>query len=322
MLGKTEHEVLKFLESGSGRYVGGSVIAKRLGISRAAVSKAVASLRRKGFLIESHPKRGYRLSSSDSLSEANGFLRLLDTKVRFSVHYFKYLPSTQDVAGGLAERGAPEGTVVVAEEMSSGRGRMGRAWHAPPGGLWMTVLLRPGIPPEGMQVLSLLSGVAVAEAINDVSGLRAELKWPNDVLVEGRKVCGILVEASVEADVIDYVLLGIGINVNNDLPEDLKDLATSLRALLRKRIPRVLLLAVTLSRLDALYEEFKRGKVKKILNRWTSLSCTIGREVEAIYRGRTVRGKAIGLREDGSLILRLKDGSLEAVSAGDVVHLR
>ena len=322
MFGEVERNVLKFLEESCGEYVSGSFIAKKLNVTRAAVSKAVANLRRKGFMIDSHPKRGYRLIFLDDLRETNCILRELKMKLKFTVNYLTSTSSTQDVAKSLAEHGAPEGTIVIAEEMSAGRGRLGRKWHATSGGLWMTIVLRPNVPPVKMQLISLLAGVAVAKALANLYGLKPKLKWPNDVLINDRKVCGILAEASIEADAINYILLGVGINVNNEIPEDLKNVAISVKEALGKTVPRALILRAFLVELDKLYAEFNRGNTRRIIEDWKKYASTIGKKVRAIYRDRAIEGLAVDVKNDGSLVLKLEDGSIAVINAGDIIHLR
>ena len=310
------------LKEAGGEYLSGSLLAKRLGVSRAAVSKAVARLRKRGFIVESHPRLGYRLVVSDDLSEAQAYMSGLSTKVRYVLHYLPSTTSTQDVAKTLAEHGAPEGTVVVAEEMTAGRGRLGRRWHAAPGGLWMTVILRPRCPPAKIQLFSILSGVAAAQAIEGVCGVRTEVKWPNDVLIGGRKACGVLVEASVEADTVAYLLLGVGINVNNELPEELKGLAVSLKEVVGRAVPRLPLLTAFLLRLDDLYERLRRGDSEGIIREWRNRASTLGRRVRAICYDAVIEGVAVGVARDGALLLRTKDGSIRVVRTGDIIHLR
>lgn len=319
---KLSDRVLKVLERREGEFISGSSIATELGVSRTAVSKAIASLRRKGFVIKSHPRLGYKLVWSDDLSTAQQYLSDLHTELKFTVYYLPSTRSTQDVARNLAEEGVPEGVVILAERQTAGRGRLGRTWYSEPGGLWMTLVLRPKISPMQVQLLSLLAGVAIARAIKNLYDLSPGLKWPNDVLVEARKVCGILVEVSAETDVINYSLLGIGINVNNKLPSELRESATSIHEILGKRVPRIPLLRAVLIEIDRMYEHLKRGRKEALIKEWKKYSTTLGRRVRVIYSDREFEGEAIDIGGDGSLILRLNDGSKIRVTVGDIVHLR
>ncbi len=289
--------------------------------SRATVSRAVRSLTRRGFPIEVHPGMGYRALDPDDLSLAPQVVRYLDTGIRFTAHYVESCTSTQDLADALAREGSPEGTVVLAETMERGRGRMGRRWVAGRGGLWLTAVLRPRL--TGVtHLLSLVAGVAVARAIEEVAEVRAGVKWPNDVLTGERKVAGILIEGKAEADRLQYLLVGVGVNVNNELPEELSTTATTLAKVTGRSIPRLPLLASTLRNLDQLYGALNRGEVGYLLGEWRKLSVTLGREVKALTPDGEVVGVAEDVAEDGALLVRAPSGVVRRVYVGDVVHLR
>lgn len=303
-------------------FMSGSEIANKLGISRSMVHKIIELLRSKGYIIESHPRRGYKLLFVDDLSLAGTYLSYLDTRIKYSVHYVRSCTSTQGIAKSLAELGAPEGLVVIAEEMSQGRGRLGRKWYALKGGLWVSILLRPKYL-RALQLLSLVSGLSVVKALSKMLSISdVKLKWPNDVLYDEKKLAGILVEGSVEADEVHYVIVGIGINVNNDVPKEIENLAISLKAMLGHEIPRVPLLRSLIKEFDTLYDELITGNTGKIINEWTRYSSTIGRKVKVITYGEVIEGIAKGLRSDGSLIVVDDYGKKRIVYAGDVIHLR
>jgi len=313
--------VLTLLLKAGGDFVSGAEIANAVGVSRPTVHRAVEELRERGYLIESHPRRGYRIILEDDLSTANYYVKslLANVPIRYTVHYVEKCRSTQDVAEALAREGADEGLVVVAEEMSDGRGRLGRRWVAGKGGLWFTILLRPPAV-EGLQLISLGAGVAVAEALRELHGVRALLKWPNDVLVNGRKLCGVLIEGRMEADRVHYVLVGVGINVNNDVPEDLRSYAVTLKELLGTPVPRVPLLAAVLVKFAGIYALIKQGRYGEVLRVWRKLSSTLGRNVRVIMYGDVIEGRAVDVDADGSLIIEAR-GALRKVYAGDVIHL-
>ncbi len=317
-----ERAVLALLLRAGGDFVSGAEIANAVGVSRPTVHRVVEELRDRGYLIESHPRRGYRLVLEDDLSTANYYIKslLTNTPIRYSVHYVERCRSTQDIAEALAREGAEEGLVVVAEEMTGGRGRLGRKWVASRGGLWFTILLRPPTV-EGLQLISLGVGVAVAEALRELHGVEATLKWPNDVLVDGRKLCGILVEGRMEADRIHYVLVGVGVNVNNDIPEDLRGSAVSLKELLEALVPRVPLLAAVLVKFAGIYALLRQGEYGEVLLRWKKLSSTLGRSVRVVMHDEVIEGKAVDVDVDGSLVVEVR-GTLRKVYAGDVIHLR
>ncbi len=313
-----EREILRILRSRSG-FVSCSEIANALGVSKALVSKLVNNLRRMGFVIESHPRYGYRLLEVDDLSMLSRYPP--DVGIPITVHYLRKCSSTQDVAALLAEEGAEEGTLVVAEEMDKGRGRMGRRWAAPRGGLWFTLVLRPRRL-EYLHALSLCMGVAVARAIRNVTEVGVELKWPNDVVFQGKKLGGILVEAKVEADVVRYVLVGVGINVNNELPPELRGFAVSLREVLGRRVARVPLLRACISAMMQYYSFLRDGKLDKVLKEWRNLSCTLGKRVRvSMIDGRSLEGVAEDVDDVGRLVLKLDTGERILIDAGDVEHL-
>jgi len=314
-----EREVLKILRESRG-YVSGTDIAAALGISRALVNRIVGKLKSLGFVIEAHPRRGYALLEIDDLSRAPEYAPRTPT-IEYRIHYIERCTSTQDVAEDLARAQAPEGTVIVAEEMSCGRGRLGRKWFAPRGGLWFTIILRPGAI-ERLHLLSLAAGVAVAEALNEMYSVSAGLKWPNDVVVGGKKLCGILVEAKAEADRVLYVLLGIGINVNNDIPPELRDQAIALREVLGRNVPRVELLRGVLISFAKWYSALKGRRYRDIVDAWKRHSATLGKRVRArLVTGEVVEGIAIDVDGYGRLVMRGDDGSLRYIDAGDIEHL-
>ncbi len=286
--------------------------------------RAIEKLRGMGYVIESHPRRGYRLLVGDDLSMAPQYITELlggRVSVRPLIHFVDACRSTQDIAEMFVrEVGVREGLVVVAERMTAGRGRMGREWHAPPGGLWFTVVLRPPLM-RGFQLLSIGAGVAVAEAIRELCGVNVRLKWPNDVTYEGMKVCGILVEGRFEADRPQYVLLGIGINVNNEIPEDLRNVAISLKEILGRDVPRLPLLAKVLMKIFEYYGLIREGKIDEVLRRWRRASETLGRRVKVIGIAETVSGVVVGIDSDGSLIIETSDGRRVRMYAGDVIHV-
>ncbi|RLF23507.1 MAG: biotin--[acetyl-CoA-carboxylase] ligase [Thermoprotei archaeon] len=316
-----EDKVLELLRREMGRYVSGTEIATILGVSRMAVNKAVSNLRKRGFLIEAHPRLGYRLLSLDDLRLLESYLRDLATALRYKVIYMEEVASTQDMARALAEEGAAEGTIVIAEEQSSGRGRLGRPWISPRGGLWFTILLRPRITPSRLALISLLSSVAIALGVMDITGLKPRLKWPNDVILKGRKLAGVLVEASVEADVVRHCLVGVGVNVNNKIPIELEGEAISLKEVLEAEVPRVVLMRSLIRRFDELYVALMRGMVRSILDVWRSLSDTLGRKVRVLSYQGELEGIATDIDEEGALILRI-DKKKMRVRAGDVIYLR
>ncbi|MEM1691470.1 MAG: biotin--[acetyl-CoA-carboxylase] ligase [Thermofilaceae archaeon] len=320
MSGELEAALLGELALSPG-FVSGEKLARALRVSRATVSRLARRLVEEGYPVEAHPKLGYRLVASDDLSAAARYVGALKASLSFTLCYLESCSSTQEVAAALAEAGAGEGTVVVAEEQTAGRGRLGRSWVSPRGGLWFTVLLRP----ESLRLshlLSLTAGVAVARSLRELFGVDAGLKWPNDVLVEGRKVAGILVEGSVEADRIRYALLGVGINVNNDLPPELRGSASSLKEFTGRPLPRVPLLLKVLKELDRAYSSLRSGAVESVLGEWRRLSVTLGKRVKVLSSDGVFEGVALDIDEWGGLLVESRDGGQRVFYAGDIVHLR
>jgi BirA family biotin operon repressor/biotin-[acetyl-CoA-carboxylase] ligase len=229
--------------------------------------------------------------------------------------------STQDVARDLAIKGEDEGVIVISRRMSEGRGRFGRRWISPEGGLWFTILFRPNRL-EGLQLMTLAGGLAVAEGIYNALGVRTGLKWPNDVLLDSKKVSGILSEASITAGHVDYVLLGVGINSNNDIPRELSSIAISLKEILGRCIDNVSLLVEVVKAVDKYYFSLSKGDVEVILDAWRSWSVTLKKVVKVVLPdGRWIIGKAIDLGDDGSLVVDV-DGARINVTSGEVYHLR
>ncbi|MCR4403368.1 MAG: biotin--[acetyl-CoA-carboxylase] ligase [Firmicutes bacterium] len=247
---------------------------------------------------------------------------LLPRSLEWKVIRLKEVDSTNAVAMRMAEAGAPEGTCVVAETQTGGRGRMGRVWHSPRGGLWFSVVLRPTVPPKDLGKLSLVAGVAVTETVREAAGLPAMMKWPNDVVVNGKKVSGTLMEGRWRGERVGHVVVGIGIDVAvdvTDLPQDVRALAGTLvppfdpsAAALREEI-----LDLALEKLGFLYGRFLSGGFLEILERVRVYSDTLGREIEAACSGGVVRGTAVDIDADGALVIRTSSGDLRVVS-GDV----
>jgi BirA family biotin operon repressor/biotin-[acetyl-CoA-carboxylase] ligase len=240
-----------------------------------------------------------------------------------AIYSFDVVESTNAEANRLAQDGAPEGTLIVADAQTKGRGRLGRTWVSPPvSGLYLSIILRPVHPPDWFPRLMLTAGVAVASAIQQI-GTTPQLKWPNDILIGDRKVGGILTEAVFNKRRIDFAVLGIGINVNteqDELPISIRNLATSLRLGLGKRVSRIDLLQILLYQLEQCYESLDTGAFPTILETWSEFDTTLGRVVEIFLPEKRVVGVAEALHQDGTLLVRDKKDCLHRIVAGDVVH--
>ena len=316
--------ILKALREAGDGSVSGAELSQRLGVSRAAVWARIEELRSLGYEIEASPHLGYRFLSAPDVLHADDLLSRLDDArvIGRDIRVFESTTSTNDVIEKLAHDGVKEGVVVLAESQTRGRGRLGRQWMSPAGkGLWFSVLLRPDLPPQATTQLTVASATALRRALAAETGLRPEIKWPNDILLSGKKVCGILTELSAEVDRVKYVILGIGVDVNlntADFPAELRDSATSLKAELGKALSRAELAVEILRQLDADYAKIISGGFAAIADEWEEHCTTIGRQVTIRAGDREVRGRAESLGEDGALLVRTEHGHLERVVGGDV----
>ena len=320
----TKKIILKTLYEKKDEYVPLEQLVNETGKSQKEVENEFDTLEDEGYIIN-HTKLGYRLIKTPNLLLPYEVKKGLKTKfMGKDIHYFKEVDSTNDVAKYLAENGAEEGTVVVAEIQNRGKGRRGKTWISPPGGVWMSIILRPDILPSRAPQLTLVTGVAVAETLKKELKLNVGIKWPNDILIGNKKVCGILTEVNASINKVNYVIVGIGIDMNVDVPlfpPDLQKGATSLKNELDTEINGAILVQKFLLNLEKLYSQFTADKFPDILNEWRSLSKTIGSRVEVRTRGKTVQGYAVGINKDGILILELDDGSLKKMISGECLHM-
>jgi BirA family biotin operon repressor/biotin-[acetyl-CoA-carboxylase] ligase len=294
-----------------------------MGVSRAAVWKQIRSLRFKGYKIESSTNRGYKLNCSPDILDAHLILSGLNTKfLGRDMRCFREVGSTNETARSIAG-GCGDGAVVLAEVQRDGRGRMARSWASPPGGIWMSLILRPEIPMAYAYRINMAVSVALSKAISGLYGLDAKIKWPNDLLINDRKLCGILTDISAEMDRIEYAIVGIGINANVDIkafPDEWS--ATSLREELGRDVSRVELIRRALQEIECAY--LKMGS-NEIYSQWCALSATIGKNVRISSVAGDFEGKACSLSEDGSLMVMVRaPGSegMKRVIAGDCIHIR
>ena len=317
-------KILKALRASGSEAVSGAELAEQLGVSRAAVWARIEELRALGYDIEASPHRGYRLVATPDVLHADDLLaRLGKTKViGRDIHVFQKTTSTSDIVEKLARDGVKEGAVVFAESQTRGRGRLGRKWVSPPGkGLWFSVLLRPKLRPQAVTQLTIAAATALLRAIRAATSLEPEIKWPNDILVGGKKMAGILTEMNAELDHVKHVILGIGVNVNltaRELPSELRQIATSIKIETGRDADRAELAVTILRALDADYNRVCSGKFETVANEWVRHCSTIGRDVIIQLGDRKVQGRAESLGDDGSLMLRTQHGHLERIIGGDV----
>ncbi len=320
----TKKKILKTLYEKKDEYIPVEEFVNETGKSQKEVENEFLTLEDEGYIIN-YSKSGYRLIKTPNLLLPYEVKRELKTNfIGHDIHYFKEVDSTNDVAKYLAEDGAEEGTMVIAEIQNRGKGRRGKTWISPPGGVWMSIILRPDIPPFNAPQLTLVTGVAVAETLKKECNLDVGIKWPNDILIGNKKVCGILTEVNASIDKVNYVVVGIGIDMNVDVPlfpPDLQKGATSLKNELDTEINGAILVQKFLLEFENIYNEFKEGKFPEILKEWRSLSKTIGNNVEVRTRGKTIRGEAVGINKEGILILELEDGSLRKIISGECLHI-
>ncbi len=241
-----------------------------------------------------------------------------------AIQSYETLESTNIQAKKMADSNAEEGTVVVASIQSKGKGRLNRTWISPEGGLWLSVILRPNIPPQKATLVTLMAANAVAETLSEY-GLEARIKWPNDVLIDGKKVCGILTEAKTMGNMIEYLILGIGINANfelSELPEDIRGASTTIKHELNKDISQDELFHRLLVHMDMYYGLLSASDYKKIIETWKEKSDTLGRHVKITTQKDSILGIAEDIDDTGALILKKNDGGIQKFSAGDCVYLR
>jgi BirA family biotin operon repressor/biotin-[acetyl-CoA-carboxylase] ligase len=304
--------------------VSGTDLSQQLGISRAAVWARIEALRALGYDIEASPHAGYRLLHVPDVLHADDLLsRLGGTKrIGRDIRVFQETTSTNDVIEKLARDDVSEGVVVFAESQTKGRGRLGRKWMSPAKkGLWFSVLLRPVLRPQAATQLTIASATALVRAIHTRTGLAPEIKWPNDVLISGRKVAGILTEMHAELDTVKYAILGIGVDVNlgaSEFPPDLRRSATSLKIETGEPVDRGELAAEVLRELDRDYGRLCYGEFESLADEWEECCTTIGRDVVIRVGDRRLHGRAESLDPDGALLLRTQHGHLESVIGGDV----
>lgn len=323
-----DEKILNVLRTHRDSYIPGEELCKSADISRSAIWKRIESLREEGYEIEALPHLGYRLVSvPDSLLPMEIKWKLHTKVLGREIISYKRLDSTNDAAYELAEKGIKEGTVILAEEQVKGKGRHGRSWTSPAkGGVYMSCVLRPDMTPNEISRITLIAAVSVAKAVRKVTGLPATIKWPNDILINGKKVCGILTEMKAEQDVIDFIILGIGINVNTShrhLPKG----ASSLKEEMHSGRPdhaisRIELVRMVLEELEIDYFLLKSSGSRPIIEEWKHLSAMLGARVKVIMQNRSFEGLAHDLDPDGALVIRLESGILEKVSSGDILMLR
>lgn len=317
------HKLAKRLIESNGEAVSGQQLADEFGISRTAIWKHIKELEEKGYDIESIKKKGYRIVSIPDTLEPLAIQTGLKTKrIGQKIEYMESCSSTQIIAHQLAQEGTPDGTVVLTEAQTAGRGRMARKWDSAAGkGVWMSVILRPDVVPQKAPQFTLVAAVAVVRAIEEVTKLHPKIKWPNDILLNGKKCTGILTELQSDADGIQALIIGIGLNINQDKEDfdpDVQNIATSLKMESGEPVSRQKLVQSLLYYMEIytqMYIEEGFGMLKIL---WESYSTTIGHPVRARMTNQTLEGIAEGITDDGVLQLRTADGKLHGIYSADI----
>ncbi len=316
--------VLAALKERKGEWVSGEALSEILKVSRTTVWKQVKTLLAEGYEIESSPKKGYRISKPADLLSPEEVCHGLATEVFGQKDYFYYreLDSTNNRARILASEGYPEGTVVVAEMQTAGRGRRGRSWYSPANqGIYVSVILRPVLPLKEISRVSLVTAAAVAETLELELKLNPRIKWPNDILIDNKKIAGILSEAVTDMDGIEYIVVGIGLNINNqiqDFPTDFRTAATSALAEHDQPDSRIKVLQGLLLQLESYYKQLMAGNFAYTLEKAKSISMVIGQEVRLdTVNGFTV-GQAVDIDDNGFLLVRDQEGAIHTIMSGEI----
>lgn len=303
-------------------YISGQEICEKFNVSRTAVWKVIKQLETEGYLIEAVRNKGYRLKmAGDILSRAEIESSMNTEWAGKKVLYFDETGSTNTEAKQAAEAGAPHGTLAVADYQNMGKGRRGRMWTSPRGvGVWMSLMIRPEIHPSAASMLTLVAALAVSEGIGKTCGLETQIKWPNDIVTDGKKICGILTEMSTELECINYVVTGMGINANmEELPEEIKDVATSILLQTGKRVKRSQLIGAVMESYEKYYNVFmESGNMSGLLDVYNSHLANMQRSVRVLQPGSEYVGTALGINDAGELLVKTEDGAVHQVISGEV----
>jgi BirA family biotin operon repressor/biotin-[acetyl-CoA-carboxylase] ligase len=316
-------KLLEAFSKADGEFLSGQKISEYIGCSRTAVWKHIEELRKEGYELEAVRRLGYRITKKPDKISSNEIQLGLKTKMMGrNIHFEEAVTSTQKIAQSLANDGVPEGTIVVADQQTKGRGRMARAWYSPSGtGIWMSMVIRPNIPVNTTPQLTLLTAVAIVQAIEELTPLKPDIKWPNDIMINGKKIVGILTELQAEADQVHSVIIGTGINVNQkkeQFPEDLQNIATSILIETGEAWERAQFIQTILLKFEGLYSIFLSQGFKPIKLLWEGYAISINKKMIARTLKGTVEGRAIGIDDDGVLLIETEDRSIERIYSADI----
>lgn len=318
-----KEDILSVLKQNAGTYVSGQSLSEKLNVSRTSVWKYINALKEDGYIIESVSKKGYRLISSPDILTYDEISPFLQTsKIGREIFHFEILDSTNDKAKELALRKGLDGALVISEEQTTGKGRLGRHWVSPRHkGIWMSIILKPDLEPAVVPRITHISAASVISALKEL-GIHALVKWPNDIILNGKKICGILTEMSGEINKIAYIVVGIGINANltkEDIPSEIAEKASSLLVETGSQCDRKLVAAKVLNKFEILYNNFlNTGSIDDSIKICKENSILIGRDVRIIYRQKETKAHAVDLNSKGELVVQFEDGHVEPVISGEV----
>ncbi|MBI5206930.1 MAG: biotin--[acetyl-CoA-carboxylase] ligase [Candidatus Firestonebacteria bacterium] len=315
--------ILKTLLKNYKQYISGQNLSKELKLTRTSIWKYIKNLRDEGYIIESCTKLGYRLISIPDLIIPHEIEENQNTKyLGKKVYHFKVVDSTNNIAQDLAKNGAPHGTLIIAETQNKGKGRYSRIWISPKGGLWFSIILKPNFSPDQASRITLVAAISVAQAIKSSFELDVSIKWPNDIYFKQKKVSGILTEMNAEIDKINFLIIGIGINVNNKLPLPILKTSLSLKNILKRKIDRTLLLKNILSQLEKNIEKLENTGFSYFLDEALKLCFILNKRIKVIIPNEIIIGKCKDIDENGNLILIEDNGNIRTIISGDIILLR
>lgn len=319
-----KNELLKRLFEANGNPISGQEFADEFGLSRTAIWKYIKEFEEEGYEITSIRKKGYVLTHSpDRVNAANIQKHLKTATYGRNVTYYETCSTTQTIAHDDAQNGAPDGTLIIAEEQIAGKGRLARPWSSVARkGIWMSLIIRPSLMPQQAPQMTLVAAVAIVRAIEEVVKIEATIKWPNDIMIKGKKITGILTELQSDPDRVKAIIIGIGMNINHDkddFPEEIQPIATSLKLESGETIDRSRLISEILGFLELythMYEKHGFGPIKLL---WEGYSNTAGKRIKAVMLNETIEGVALGISEDGLLEVKRDDGTIRGIYSADII---
>ncbi|HLQ95209.1 MAG TPA: biotin--[acetyl-CoA-carboxylase] ligase [Pseudogracilibacillus sp.] len=322
-MSSTRKRLIDLLSKHEDQYISGQQLSEELSISRSAVWKQMNRLKQDGYEVEAVENKGYRIIDSPAKVSENTITWGLDTAwLGHRIIHKTTIPSTQRLAHEYALDGSPHGTVIIADEQTEGKGRISRAWHSKKGtGMWMSLILRPAILPYLAPQLTLLTATVLAEVLDGLTNVHPQIKWPNDILVQGKKTTGILTEMQAEQDQIVYVIIGVGMNVNQqieDFPEDIKEKATSLRAETGEKVELNDLIQRFLELFEKRYTTYLHEGFDRVKSSWETYGFRLKETLQIANGNETWEGVFLGIAEDGALLAERADGSIEKVYSGEI----